>query len=81
MAQVIQFGKEQKPNGGEKIVEFPTSFKQIPKVVVVTPFWERKEKAVTSIETINTVSCESFTIFSGNHGTDYYVNWIAISEE
>ncbi|GBL12267.1 gp53-like domain-containing protein [Microcystis aeruginosa] len=78
MTQVIQTGKTLKAGTGKITINFPKPFAQIP-VVVVSSFWENAEKAVGYVETIDTISLESFTVVSSNSATNYYVNWIAIS--
>ena len=78
MAQVIQAGTALKAGTGIVTINFPTPFSQIP-VVVVSPFWQNQGSAVGAIETIDTVSLESFSVASGNAASNYYVNWIAIA--
>lgn len=80
MAQVIQAGTTLKAGVGKLTINFPKPFNVIP-VVVVSPFWQNVGAQVGNIETIDTVSRESFSLVSGNAGTNYFVNWIAIAEE
>ena len=80
MTQVIQTGKTLKAGTGKITINFPKPFAQIP-VVVVSSFWENVGSQVGNIETIDTISLESFIIVSSNAATNYYVNWIAISQE
>lgn len=79
MPQFIQAGRAQKAGAGKLTIDFPKPFSKIP-IVVVSPFWQNVGAQVGNIETIDTVSLESFTIVSNNAATNYYVNWIAIEE-
>jgi hypothetical protein len=79
--QIIQHGQVSKPNAGSIVIDFATPFKKIPHVVV-SPYWRSSASQVGGIETVTAVSLESFTITSLNHdANNYYVSWIAVSEE
>jgi hypothetical protein len=62
---------------GTMTINFPKSFSQIP-TVCISPFYQGSGSAVGFVETISSVSLESFTVVSNNSAANYYVNWIAI---
>ena len=74
----IRFATTPKP-GATLQVSFEPTFQKTPSVVV-TPFWPNKQ-AVGAIETLLSVSPQGFTVNSGNFADDYFVSWIAISDE
>ncbi|MGH3546239.1 MAG: H-type lectin domain-containing protein [Mycobacteriales bacterium] len=76
----IIHGKSPKPQGGKMTISFPQPFNQIPHVVV-TPHWEKQDQGVGNVETISEISTKDFTVVSGNHAANYFLQWIAVSDE
>lgn len=62
---------------GSVTVRMQPGFTTIP-VVILTPYWFKGPKAVTSIETLTNVTGKEFTFTSDNADPDYYVMWMAI---
>jgi H-type lectin domain len=76
---VIQYGTIAKYAAGQIEVQFSQHF-ATPPTVVLTPYWTSQTSAVGSIETVTGITTTSFTLSSQNHGSTYYVNWIAIGQ-
>ena len=47
-----------------------------PPVVVISPQWKTTGNAV--IPTIHEVDTDSFTMYSGDVASDYYIHWVAV---
>ncbi len=75
MAEQIQSGKALK-EVYKITIPFPKPFARLPHVVI-SPLWENSEDAVGYIDTITSVSLESFTVVGKNMASNYYVSWIA----
>jgi len=76
---VTQYGTVAKYAAGQIEVQFSQPFAS-PPTVLLTPYWTCQSDAVGSIETLTGVTTGSFTLSSQNHGSTYYVNWIAIGQ-
>jgi len=77
--EAIQFGCANKTEVS-LTVRFPTPFDEIP-VVVVSPVWENARRGVGHAETIDSVTRESFTVFSSNAAGNYFVSWMAAGKK
>jgi hypothetical protein len=75
----IQHGKHLKTQATATI-PFPHPFHHIP-TVVVAPHYQFQGDEVGHAETIDGISPVEFTVVSGNAAPNYYVQWIAISNE
>ncbi len=75
--QLIQSGSALKVSQGNLTINFPTSFSNIP-IVVVSSYWINRSMSVSHIETIVSINNSGFVVSSDNAASDYYVNWIAI---
>jgi len=75
----IGHGKHLK-QGPMVTTKFPQPFHQLP-TVVVAPHWENQGSEVGHAETIDTITHADFTVVSGNGAPNYFVQWIAISNE
>jgi hypothetical protein len=79
MAQIIKTGLVNKTAAGSLVITFESPFVTMPEIVV-SPFWKNSGQGVGYIETITSISLESFTINSGNAASNYFVTWIAIAD-
>jgi hypothetical protein len=61
-------------------VTFPTPFNQVPNVVI-SQHWDKQHQQVGGGETIDEITTTGFTVISGNSAPNYYIEWIAISDE
>jgi hypothetical protein len=75
----IEHGKIQK-DSVSLTIQFTKPFERLPRVLV-SPHWEGAHNSVGYAETIDIVTHESFTLCSSNRAPNYYVQWIAISDE
>ncbi len=76
----IIHGRSPKPQGGKVTIAFPQPFNQIPHVVV-TPHWENQGQEVGNTETISEITKNDFTVVSGASAPNYFLQWIAVSDE
>lgn len=79
MAQIIKTGLVNKTAEGPLVITFESPFVTMPEIVV-SPFWKNSGQGVGYIETITSISLESFTINSKNAASNYFVTWIAIAD-
>lgn len=77
---VIDSGSAQKNRTGSLRIRFNRRFSRVP-TVVVSPFWRGQNAQVAFIETITDVTTSGFTVVSDNAANNYFVNWIAVSNE
>lgn len=73
-------GRDPKPNSGKVTITFPKPFNQIPNVVV-TPHWENQNSQVGNVETISEITVTNFSVVSENRAANYFLQWIAVSNE
>lgn len=77
---VIDSGSALKNRTGPLRIRFNRRFSRVP-TVVVAPFWRGQNAQVAFIETITDVTTTGFTVVSDNAANNYFVNWIAVSQE
>jgi len=77
---VIDSGSALKNRTGPLRIRFNRRFSRVP-TVVVAPFWQGQNTQVSFVETITDVTTSGFTVVSNNAANNYYVNWIAVSQE
>ena len=77
---VIDSGSALKNRTGALRIRFNRRFNRVP-TVVVTPFWRGQNAQVAFIETITDVTTTGFTVVSDNAANNYFVNWIAVSQD
>jgi hypothetical protein len=75
----IQHGKHLKTESTATI-PFPHPFQHVP-TVVVSSHWQNQGSEVGHTETIDTITPVEFTVVSGNAAPNYFIQWIAISNE
>lgn len=75
---LVQFGCTNKDQA-ECRLDLPRRFNSRP-VVLVSPYWVGAGSNVGNAETVDTISDDRFTLYSGNAASNYNVNWIALGE-
>lgn len=77
---VIDSGSALKNRTGALRIRFNRRFSRVP-TVVVSPFWQGQNAQVAFVDTITDVTTTGFTVVSDNAANNFYINWIAVSQE
>lgn len=80
MAQLIQSGEANKSAQGSLVIPFERPF-ATPPTVVISPYYRGQNNQVGSIETLDEITQEDFTVVSDNAAPNYFVTWVAVGEE